>query len=150
MITNIITAEARSPRQFANAYKLTVKAADPRRTADYGVVFEGASTVRCSRSNNRSFPHRIDVWDNDQRKLEDGTYRGPNNEITTDRYTYLVSAQPIVLSAYAVGDETPHLADVDLVDGDEVDIVYPDGTVTCHIVTVPRWGAGPYLVPMAD
>lgn len=94
-----------------------VRAGESYRNATYGIVLQSVTEhVFDGRGiHNRHFRHLLQVWDNIDREQEDGTYMDPMLEPTTERYSYMWSAQAGVISSAPIMSralgESLHLGD---------------------------------------
>jgi hypothetical protein len=127
-------------------------------TEHYGQLFESVTrhTVTGKNVHNRSFPHRIAVWDNTRRPNTDPTRRVDGRPVGEGRYvdpfgrgtdadrSFLLSAQSIVIAATPT--ERPERGET-LTVGDTVQLRYPDGTVSGPMTVTSGFLADPGLIP---
>lgn len=151
---------------------IPLKAATEYRTESYGVLFEGMFVHRVTGKglHNRSYPHRVVVWDNTRRpnprngepvrygqygKLDggDGKYLDPNHNATDAEQTFILDAECISITADRTGTGHPQsgqvYAPVELEVGQYVVLIYPDGTTSDPMVIKARPLADPELAPLA-
>jgi hypothetical protein len=129
---------------------IQLRSASEYRTREYGVLFESIGTFETAGRQNSHFPHRVVVWDNTSRPMNDsGTiFCDPIGKNTEDRQTVLISAESIVLSAHRDPNPDPRL-DIFLKDGDLVTLVFPDGTTRQFVSRVPKFSEQ-RLIPVAE
>lgn len=138
------------------------------RRNNYGVTHTGAVRHALSGANvhNRSFPHRIQVWDNTGRANPrngerirygecgpidggDGRYLDPGNNATDEPTTILLTSESIgIYAQYTAQDIADRREGPALTVGDVVRLRYPDGTVTGEYEITSRVARDPWLRPL--
>lgn len=87
---------------------IDLKAASDYRRSNYGVLLESTTqhSVVGRGVHNRHHPHRLDVWANKADIVEGKPcFIDPRNRPTEQPYSFLLSAQAVVISARRIGDE---------------------------------------------
>lgn len=120
------------------------------RRDSYGVllVSETLHDVVGSGVHNPAFPHRIQVWENRPAKYRDapaGLIVDPHGKPTEERYSYLTSAESVVISArpYPRDPQGPTLCI-----GDVVELAV-HGYVIGRFEVTAKSLSNPILVPVA-
>lgn len=130
------------------------------RTEHYGVLHSSAFVYRTSKTHS---PTRVDVWDNTRRLNPDdggpiqhgkygpigggnGKYLDPHNKATDAERSVLLTPECTVITAQRNGTGHPDSGQVwakpVLNDGDQIVLVYLDGSAEVATVVFPRYGNG--------
>jgi hypothetical protein len=135
----------------------------------YGITHRSEHVYRVTGKgvHNRSFPHRVQVWDNTVRPNTDpdqlteftgrvgpGAYIDPQGKGTDAATTVTTSAESIAITRTGANTGTavsgqvyaPHTMTI----GDYILLVYPDGTLSDPYVLTARPLGDPGLVPVAQ
>ena len=93
---------------------IRLAAAPVYRSEHYGVIYESITQhdVTGPGVHNRHHPHRVDVWENrlDRRDREHGgtgQIVDPHGNVTTDRFSFLLSPQAVMITAHRRDDVAP-------------------------------------------
>lgn len=129
---------------------INLQPASPYRGETYGVLLESETQhdVTGPGVHNRHHPHRLDVWEH-RRRYNDGDevlWVDPHGNPTKARYSYLLSARPVVIAARPV-DRTPEGPALAI--GDVVTLAIHGYELGQFRVTA-RPLADPVLVPLTE